>query len=44
MTSFSILRQIEKIQDNNNNISLFPPIRRVHIQKIIYTMQIQWNK
>ena len=25
------------------NISLFPPIRRVHIQKNIYTMQIQWS-
>ena len=27
----------------NTNISLFPPIRRVHIQKNIYTLQIQWN-
>ena len=25
------------------NISLFPPIRRVHIQKNNYTMQIQWS-
>ena len=26
--------------NNKNNISLFPPIRRVYIQKNIYTMQI----
>ena len=35
------LPQVGAVGDNN--ISLFPPIRRVHIQKNIYTMQIQLN-